>query len=102
MRRVIDFKDIDYLRTELMYIRAMVSEEKTNNRLTDLIDFVEEAMVDPDRDTRNEMKRDVYRKIKQTKDQDEAEAWHKVYKQIDQIYRTDVTERVNVRSHYGR
>jgi len=101
-KRVIDFKDIDYLRTELMYIRAMLSDEKADSRLTDLIDFVEEAMVDPDRDTRNEMKRDVYRKIKQTKDQDEAEAWHKVYKQIDQIYRTDVTERVNVRSHYGR
>lgn len=101
-KRVIDFKDIDYLRTELMYIRAMLSDEKADSRLTDLIDFVEEAMVDPDRDTRNEIKRDVYQKIKQAKDQDEANAWHKVYKQVDQVYRTDVNERVNVRPHYGR
>jgi len=102
VKRVIDFKDIDYVRTEIMYIRAMSDDDKVRDRLTDLLDFVEEALVDPDKDTRNEIKRDVYKKIKSAQNNEEANAWHEVYKQIDQSYRTDVTERVNVRSHYGR
>jgi len=101
-KRVIDFKDIDYVRTEIMYIRAMSEDEKVRDRLADLLDFVEEALVDLDRDVRNEMKRDVYKKIKGTKDKDEADAWYEVYKQIDAEYPSKTYERINVRSHYGR
>jgi len=102
MKRVIDFKDIDYIRTELFYIRAMSDDDKVRDRLHGLLEFVEEALVDSSRDIRNEMKRDVYKKIKEANNKDEADKWYEVYKKIDQHYRTEVTERVNVRSHYGR
>jgi len=102
MKRLVDYKDIDYIRTELMFLRAMVADGVLEERISDLYDFVETALVDTDRDTRNEMKRDVYKKIKAAQNEEEAAAWYEVYKQIDQVYRTDVTERVNVRSHYGR
>jgi hypothetical protein len=102
MKRLVDYKDIDYIRTELMFLRAMVADDVLKNRLSELYDFVDTALVDVDRDTRNVMKRDVYKKIKAADTPEEAEAWYEVYKQIDQVYKTDVTERVNVRPHYGR
>lgn len=102
MKRLVDYKDIDYIRTELMFLRSMAADGALQSRISELYDFVEEALVDADRDTRNEMKREVYKKIKAADNPEEAEAWYEVYKQIDKTYRTDVTERVNVRSHYGR
>jgi len=101
-KRVIDFKDIDYIRTELFYIRAMSDDDKVRDRLHGLLDFVEEALVDHSRDIRNEMKRDVYKKIKEAKDKDEANKWYEAYKQIDIVYPKKTNERISVRSHYGR
>jgi len=86
MKRLIDLEHIDHVITELMLIRAMITDERVHNRLSDLLEFVEIALIDPDRNTRNELKRSVYRKIKETKDQEEAAAWHKVYKQIDKAF----------------
>jgi len=69
-----------------MLIRAIVADERVHSRLSDLLEFVEIALLDPDRDTRNELKRSVYRKIKEAKNPDEAKAWHEVYQNIDKAF----------------
>jgi len=86
MKRLIDLEHIDHVITELMLIRAIVADERVHSRLSDLLEFVEIALLDPDRDTRNELKRSVYRKIKEAKNPDEAKAWHEVYQNIDKAF----------------
>jgi len=86
LKRLIDLEHIDHVITELMLIRAIVADERVHSRLSDLLEFVEIALLDPDRDTRNELKRSVYRKIKEAKNPDEAKAWHEVYQNIDKAF----------------
>jgi len=86
MKRLVDLEHIDHIITELFYIRAMSDDERVNNRLSELLHFVEEFLLDPDRDIRNEIKRNVYQKIKQAKDQTEAGAWHEVYQNINKAF----------------
>ena len=86
MKRLIDLEHIDHIITEIMLIRAMAADERTSNRLSALLEFVETTLLDPDRDTRNEIKRNVYQKIKQAKDQTEAGAWHEVYQNINKAF----------------
>jgi len=86
MKRLIDLEHIDHIITEIMLIRAMAADERTSNRLSALLEFVEIALLDPDRDTRNELKRNVYQKIKQAKDQTEAGAWHELYQNINKVF----------------
>jgi len=86
MKRLINLEHIDHIITEIMLIRAMVTDERTSNRLSALLEFVEIALLDPDRDIRNEIKRNVYQKIKQAKDQTEAGAWHEVYQNINKAF----------------
>jgi len=86
MKRLIDLEHIDHIITEVMLIRAMITDERINNRLSDLLHYVEEFLLDPDRDTRNEIKRNIYQKIKEAKNPDEAKTWHEVYQNINRVF----------------
>jgi len=86
MKRLIDLEHIDHIITEIMLIRAMAADERTSNRLSALLEFVETTLLDPDRNTRNEIKRNIYQKIKQSKNPDEAKAWHEVYQNINRAF----------------
>ncbi len=86
MKRLVNLEHIDHIITEIMFIRGMVADERTSNRLSILLEFVETALLDPDRDTRNEIKRNIYQKIKQAKNPDEAKAWHEVYQNINRVF----------------
>jgi len=86
MKRLIDLEHIDHIITEIMLIRAMAADERTSNRLSALLEFVETTLLDPDRDTRNEIKRNIYQKIKQARNQEEAAAWHEVYQNINRAF----------------
>jgi len=86
VKRLIDIEHIDYIITELMFIRGMVTDGRAHDRLSELLEFVETDLLDPDRDTRNELKRSVYRKMKNAETPEESKAWHEVYQNINKVF----------------
>ena len=85
--RLIKIEHLDHIQLELMQIKAMLEDEKARDRISELMNFIENDLFDPSRENRNEIKRDVFKKMKAAKTSEESAKWYEVYQLIDKTFR---------------
>lgn len=85
MRKLVERDHINYLVSELFYIKLQ-APGKLQERIQDLIKFIEDNIVQGDQDSKNEFKRVVYKRMKEAKTPEENRQWYDFYKSLDNTF----------------
>ncbi|MBT9145878.1 MAG: hypothetical protein DDT42_01755 [candidate division WS2 bacterium] len=81
-KKLIEWDHIAHVYNELWTLKALTSNTKAYNCVSRLLEYIEDNIVQEEKEHHNEMKRDVYRKIKTAKTTEEQQQWYKVYQEL--------------------
>lgn len=81
-KKLVEREYLNHLATELFFIKLQASGH-LQERIENLMKFIEDNIIQEDLESRNEIKRVVYRKMKEAKTPEENQQWYEYYKSLD-------------------
>lgn len=81
-KKLVDREHLKHLESELFYIR-LSAPSILQERIGKLIEYVNENIIQPDQDTKNEFKRVIYKRMKDAPTQEESSKWYEIYQSLD-------------------
>ncbi len=80
-KKLIEWDHIAYVYDELWELKAQtINNLKIYNRISELLKYIEDNF--EDKENLNEIKRDVYMKIKTAKTAEERQQWYEIYQEL--------------------
>lgn len=87
-KQLVECDDLVYLESELFNIKLQ-APVNLQGRIEELINYVNEKIIQTDRNTKNEFKRVIYKRMKEAPTPEESKEWHDFYKRLDETFGND-------------
>lgn len=85
MKKLVEREHLQYVADELKEIKSQVPPE-AQERISNLLIFLESNVLHHDQDSKNEFKRAVYKRMKEAKTEEENRHWYEFYKSLDDMF----------------
>jgi hypothetical protein len=80
-KKLVERKHLNYILEELFHI-MLQSHLKTQDRISNLLQYIETNIIQSDKESINEIKKVAYNKIKNAKTEKESKEWYDYYKHL--------------------
>lgn len=85
MKKLVEREHLQYVSSELYYIKLKAPAE-LSDRIEALLKYIDDHVLQPDQDSRNEFKRVIYRRMKEAGTAEESRQWYDFYKSLDDTF----------------